>query len=193
MGTTKALTFSLSNHNLAEAIKRNDSKVLKELYQHNFDKVKAYVLQNSGNQDQAKDLYQDAFIALWKNVKDNKFEPKNANELGAYLFTIAKNKWLDTVRSKRFKSTVKQEENHLKLVQNDENEPEIGEKQEKLNKVLNALKDLEKGCRELLSQFYFEKKSMQQIGEDADLDPASARNKKYRCMQKLRALALKSN
>lgn len=194
MGKTRALTFTDTADGLAQAIQRNDSGVLKALYQQNFDKVKAYVLKNSGDVDMAKDLYQEAFVALWKRVKQQQFEPKTADELGAYLYTIAKNKWLDVVRSKRFKNTQSTESyKHLKTVEDEQkmNETTV-ENDQKLQTVIKALEQMDTGCRELLNQFYYQKKSMQEIGAALKLDPASARNKKYRCMQKLKTLAIKS-
>jgi RNA polymerase sigma factor (sigma-70 family) len=60
----------------------------------------------------------------------------------------------------------------------------------KLEQARNAFKQLGASCKELLSKFYFEKMSLNEIASLLDLDAASARNKKYRCMQKLRGLAL---
>ena len=53
-----------------------------------------------------------------------------------------------------------------------------------------AFQHLKDGCKDLLAQFYYEKKSLKEIADNLGLDPASVRNKKYRCMQELRALAL---
>ena len=64
-------------------------------------------------------------------------------------------------------------------------------KENRLQGVMQAFKDLGLPCKDLLTKFYFEKKSMNTIAEELQLDAASTRNKKYRCMQKLRELALK--
>ena len=40
--------------------------------------------------DDAKDLYQESFIAVWNNLKTNKFQPKNETALQGYLYQIAK-------------------------------------------------------------------------------------------------------
>ena len=54
---------------IVKAIKNNDLKVLKVLYQANYNKVKALVLSINGSIAHAKDIYQDAFIAVWKNIE----------------------------------------------------------------------------------------------------------------------------
>ena len=53
---------------------------------------------------------------------------------------------------------------------------------------MQAFKKLGKECKELLEVFYFEKKSLREIAAQFNIGEASARNKKYRCIQKLRSL-----
>ena len=86
-------------------IKKNDAATLKLLYKTNFAKVKRYVQKNSGNEQEAKDVYQEAFVAMWRNIKDNKFSAESETAINGYLFQIAKYKWLDQVRSARYKNT----------------------------------------------------------------------------------------
>ena len=63
-------------------------------------------------------------------------------------------------------------------------------KDKRLEDVMLAFKNLGEACKSLLRMFYFEKKSMKFIAEELALDSASTRNKKYRCMEKLRASIL---
>jgi len=177
---------------LIERIKSNDHKTLSDLYTNNFYKIETLVLKNSGTSAQAKDIYQEAFIAVWRNVKDNKFEPESDTAINGYLYTIAKNKWMDFVRSAAFNKTVSI--NRLSNVTSRETVPEVEKKEndreQKLTLAMKAFKDLGEACKNLLTKFYFEKKSMKEIAIDLQLDAASTRNKKYRCMQNLRQLAL---
>jgi len=66
-------------------------------------------------------------------------------------------------------------------------------KSQRLNITMQAFRDLGEPCKSLLSKFYYEKRSMKVIAEELQLDAASTRNKKYRCMQKLRELAIAEN
>lgn len=179
---------------LVEAIKINDSRVLKELYQTNYRKIEILILKNSGTIDHAKDIYQEAFLTVWQNVKQDKFQPQNETALNGYLYTIAKNKWMDFLRSKEYKKTVVSSTlNNFNISDSDsENNDDDILKENRLQDVMQAFKNLGSSCKSLLMNFYFEKKSMDTIAEELQLDTASTRNKKYRCMQKLRALALKN-
>lgn len=178
-----------------ESLKNNDSNALKLLYQKNYPKVEAYVLKNSGNREQAKDVFQEAFIVAWKNIKEDKFQAQNDSAVNGYLYTISKNKWLDYLRSKHHKKTVVASTmNNFDNANTNfsENDDDIL-KEKRLEVIMHAFKDLGVACKSLLKKFYFEKKSMHTIAEELQLDAASTRNKKYRCMQKLKSLAIKTN
>ena len=187
------ILLSLSNidqKKLVDRVKANDPLVLKALYHTNYYKVEQYILNNSGSKEQVKDIYQEAFITVWKNVKLGKFTPNGDTALNGYLYRIAQHKWLDYLKSghRRNQTSLQEHEKYLKewdgataLEIDDFNT-------ERLAKIVNTLKLLGEPCRNLLITFYFEKKSLQQIAKELKIGEASARNKKYRCIEKLRTL-----
>lgn len=160
---------------------------MQKVYQNTFPKFKSHVLNNSGSEAQAKDVFQEAFIACWRNIKEDKLK-ENSN-LEGYLITIAKNKWIDYLRSANFKKTVATDSfAHLSLVT--EESEMVKEKEVQINILRDALSQLKDGCKSLLQLFYFERRSMEEISKVMNLAPASARNQKYRCMERLRTLSL---
>lgn len=176
---------------LIEDIKANNSVAIKSIYVSNYRKIELLVLKNNGTKEHAKDVYQDAFIVTWNNIKNDKFIPQNETAIQGYLYTVAKNKWMDTLRSLRFKNTINSADFLFNTTDTDFdtlNDETL--KDEQLEKVMQAFGILGEPCKKLLSAFYFEKQSMNIIADNFNLDSASARNKKYRCMQKLRELAL---
>jgi RNA polymerase sigma factor (sigma-70 family) len=182
-------TQRTNNDLVLEGFRRNDENILEGVYRSVFPKVKIHVLNNSGDEAKAKDIFQEAFIACWQNVKDHKFD--ETGSLEAYLFTIAKNKWTDHLRSTRFRKTVRQDVMTLtgKEEEEDEDEDQDNEVQNERDIMKRALHQLGNGCKNLLTLFYFERKNMEEIAEKLGIGAASARNKKYRCMEQLRALA----
>ncbi|SFB74551.1 RNA polymerase sigma factor, sigma-70 family [Flagellimonas taeanensis] len=181
MGKTERKNINL----VLDGFKRNDEIILERVYRSVFPKVRAHVLNNSGDVAKAKDVFQEAFVACWQNVKDNKFD--GTGNLEAYLFTIAKNKWTDHLRSARFKKTVHQDV--IPLIDHEEEEDQENEAQNEHEIMKSAFHQMGNGCKDLLSLFYFERKNMEEIAEKLGIGSASARNKKYRCMEQLRALA----
>lgn len=191
MGKVKNIT---SQSQLIEAIKRNDEQVLKNLYLENFRKIEIYVLKNNGSIPQAKDLYQEAFITVWKNIRADKFVPQNNTALQGYLYQIARHKWTDYLRSSRYKKTGPLHR-EMNPVDDSEMEPvsERAAEEDKINNALAAFENMGKECKELLKQYYFQKKSLREIASELKIEEASARNKKYRCIQKLKAMVSDSD
>ncbi|NND62134.1 MAG: sigma-70 family RNA polymerase sigma factor [Flavobacteriaceae bacterium] len=179
---------------LVQSIKKNDPVVLKKLYQENYFKVEGFILKNSGSKPQAKDIYQEAFMAMYQNIKADKFTPQNETALQGYLYRIAKNKWTDFLRSSEFKKTTALESFAQVSDEIDEGiiEDEMA-KNSQLEAAMNAFKKLGEECKHLLEVFYFQKKSMNEIALLYNIGEASARNKKYRCIQKLKSLTLSPN
>jgi RNA polymerase sigma factor (sigma-70 family) len=179
-----------SQNDIVIAIQNNNEQLLKQLYQANYKKVEYYVLQNSGSIDQAKDLYQDAFMSMWQNVKDDKFVPQNETALQGYLYTIAKNKWTDYLRSARFKKTTSIPDNFQASEEELDSNYFENENEKKQHLISVAFKNLGEECKRVLQQFYFEKKSLKNIASQFNIGENSVRNKKYRCIQKLKELTM---
>lgn len=178
---------------LINAIKDNDSFALKEFYMANYPKIELLVLKNSGTKAHAKDIYQEAFIALWNNLRNGCFTPENDSALQGYLYQISKNKWLDVLRSKRYKNTQPLTEERSLFLKQEEEDYEDSEETKKLNLAMEAFKNLGEPCKSLLKNFYFEKKSLRDMASELNIEETTVRNKKYRCMEKLRSIVLASN
>lgn len=179
---------------LIKAIKDNNATVLKKLYTSNYHKIEALVIKNNGTCDHAKDIYQEAFIVVWKHVKTDRFVPQNETALQGYLYQIARNKWMDVLRSPRFKKT-KLIKHELSLLDKNIEHYEDDEQElfkQKLQQTMEAFKNLGAPCKQLLTAFYFEKASLRDIADQLKIEENTARTKKYRCMEKLRELVLDS-
>ncbi|MHA7843887.1 MAG: RNA polymerase sigma factor [Winogradskyella sp.] len=180
---------------MVDAIKRNDAITLKRIYNNNYPKIETLVLKNNGTKAYAKDIYQEAFLAVWQNVKQDKFIPQSESSINGYLYTIAKNKWMDVLRSQGYKKTIIASQMSYFEIKDEENNGMDDDilKDKRLEDVMHAFKNLGDACKSLLRKFYFEKKSMKSIAKELQLDSASTRNKKYRCMKKLKDIALSNN
>ena len=169
----------------ANAIRANDEAVLKKLYDSNYRTIEKYVLKNNGCIDQAKDIYQEAFITVWRNIQLEKFYPESENSLAAYLCQIARNKWIDHLRSKQYKKSKAIHDLAHKLPAENTDEEE---ENNFINDVKEHFKNLGENCKEVLTMFYYKKQSMKKIALRFGWTAATARNNKYRCLQKLRDL-----
>ncbi|MFN4315546.1 MAG: RNA polymerase sigma factor [Chitinophagaceae bacterium] len=169
----------------ASRVLDQDDGLLQELYTENFGGVEGYILKNSGDADDARDCYQESFLAVWRNIQSGKFSPADSHEFGAYLFQVARFKWIDQLRARKIRPVTKLDE--LPLADNPVPTDDPADA-EQLKMVSVALGNMGGNCRELLRRFYFEKHRMQKIAEHFGWTEPTAKNNKYRCLQQLRAL-----
>lgn len=169
-----------------DAIKANDEKALQRLYAANYPKVERYILRNSGDADQAKDIFQEAFIACWRAVQLDKFIPANETSLDGYLYRIARNKWLDHLRSAQHRKTVPLADSTEDWQDDPADMP--GEQDAYIQAVKENFGKIGGNCKDILTRFYYGKASLRDIAIAMGWTEATARNNKYRCIQRLRAL-----
>lgn len=176
-------------HDLIMAIKNNDQRVLKVLYQENYGKIEAHVLKNNGSQDAAKDLYQEAFLVVYNHIIEDRFTPQNETAVQGYLYQIARNKWTDYLRSARYKKTQSLKPEIVANHQEEESiENEALEIESLRKQTAAAFNNLGADCKKLLEVFYFDNSSLREIAVQFGIGEASAKNKKYRCLQQLKSL-----
>jgi RNA polymerase sigma factor (sigma-70 family) len=160
---------------------RNDPVTVRAIYAKHFPAVRHYVVHNSGTANDAQDVFQEAMTTLWMNVKEGRMIPES--DPGGFLFRVAKNKWLDVVRSAAHK--------HMKVVHDERSLEQRADAQDDIEGRIVRLRavyaKLDDKCRSVLDQFYFERKDLAAIASAMGVEEESIRTIKYRCMMKLRA------
>lgn len=136
--------------------------------------VKKYIAANSGTADDAKDIFQDALVVLYKNVQSESFAL--TVPLKTYLLAVTKNLWLQELR-RRNKMPVSTEQIDI---------PDAHAENEKdADLATAAFNLLGERCRQLLILFYFKKQPYRELASFLGFgDERTAKNQKYRCLQK---------
>ncbi|HRP89971.1 MAG TPA: sigma-70 family RNA polymerase sigma factor [Edaphocola sp.] len=165
-----------------------DIKQLQEIYLKGFSNVRSYILANKGTEEDAKDIYQEAFICYWRNEQLGKFIATNERSTQAYILKIAKFKWLDILRKQNVNFNELEPDN-ISLEQGELLEIDSQENRD-IEKILTAFEVLKEPCKELLFRFYYKKEKLNQIAKFFNWTDATVKNNKYRCLQKLRALVI---
>lgn len=168
-----------------QRILQQDEELLKELYDEHFRPVEIYVTKNSGQDEDARDLYQEAFLAVWRNIQLKKFLPADKAEFAAYLFQVSKFKWIDQLRARKVRPITGIEAPDMAaeewIVPDPDDEKRISEVREKFAMLGD-------NCRQLLQRFYFLKQRLHEIARHFNWTEPTAKNNKYRCLQQLRTL-----
>ncbi len=164
-----------------EGLRQSEPAVLRALYKQHFPSVRAHVVHNSGTAADAEDMFQEAIAVLWLRVKEGTLV--EAADPGAFLFRVAKNKWLDHLRSAAHK--------HMRVVPvehiPERTSEEAAGTEERLQRLHTVYEAMDERCRNVLGRFYFERQDLATIAAAMGVEEESIRTIKYRCMMKLRA------
>ncbi len=147
------------------------------LYKKVFPRVAKFISSMNGSFTDAKDRFQDALVIYYEKKVDERFEITTTEE--AYVLGIVRHLWV-----RKFKRDIK----NISLEDVDGNITfnELEHKPNE-NKLLQLLERTGKKCLELLAAFYYEKKSMREIGKTFGYQSEhSAAVQKFKCLEKIR-------
>ena len=159
-------------------------KALNHLYGEYYGMIESMILENSGNKEQVKDVFQDGIIVLFNMIQKSEFELRS--KLKTLLYSICKKKWLMVIRKEK-RNTAFEEKHEFIQVEEDHFEKIV--LNEKKNLIVELLNNLSEECKQTLLMFYYEKLKMNKIAEMMGLaSEAVAKNKKSNCMKQLRKI-----
>ena len=131
------------------------------LFNTHSETLRNFIYYKCGDLQQAEDLVQDAFIKLWNNCAKVIFEKAKS-----YLYTIAKNAFLNEVAHKK---VVLEHQVHLVNDRTNETPEYILEEQEFTVKLKKVIADLPEKQREVFLMSRIDKKKYSEIAEILDL------------------------
>jgi len=175
---------------LIAAIHGGDERALAQLYRLHWPMVSHFVLQNSGSEDDAQDVYQEGVMVFYEKVRDGSLEL--SCQIKTYLYAVCRRLWLKRLTSKsRFGVRLLDEQEHGSLLNTGaEEDLLIAEEQDRQFTTMDeALTHLGEPCRSLIEGFYLLDKSMQDLTAEFGYTNAdSAKNQKYKCLVRLKKL-----
>ncbi len=165
-----------SDNKLIEGLRKGDDKTLNYLYQNYFSTVKSHILKNSGTEQDAYDIFQDALMVVFKKFQHNGVEL--TSDLKGYVFGVARKLWSNQLR------TIKEVTNYDKDVIDDfELEKLLDTPIEQI--VQKSFLKLPKESQKVLSM-HIDGYSYDSIAEEMGYKNATyARRKKYLCKEEL--------
>ncbi len=173
---------SYTNSEIIEAIKSNKAdKVLLFLYKNLKPKISKWITNNNGSKEEAQDIFQDSILVFYSYVLKDKFDV-NAN-VDAFIFKIAKNKWINYIKKENKKSPI---EGDIAINM----EPTTSTIQHNNQQLIHELlEQLGKVCKEILTYTIFYKISMEDVCARMNYNnPNTAKTKNYKCKQRLKNL-----
>jgi RNA polymerase sigma factor (sigma-70 family) len=167
----------LSDKEIIEGIRNQDSGVLNFLYDNYFQAVKNHVLRNSGSEDDVSDVFQETVITIYQKITDGTLNL--TSELKGYFFGVARNIWSSELREKKKTEELTRD---FPEEEEDNNDPVFQ------RIMARAFSKLKPDCQEVLRLFY-DGKTYQEIAVKMNLkNETYARRKKYLCKESLMEL-----
>ncbi|MCE3007153.1 MAG: sigma-70 family RNA polymerase sigma factor [Bacteroidetes bacterium] len=164
------------------------------MQRHYFPGVSYFVRGHGGTEEDAKDIIMDGIYALLSNVRAGKYTPTDSASLKTYFFSICKNKWRDYQKKKKNNPIA----DPIEGLPDSEGEvhyyAEFDEDllNERQKMVADIFGHAGEKCHRILSYFYYENLSHEQIAERMGYEgPNTSKEQKKRCMNKIRDLVLK--
>jgi RNA polymerase sigma factor (sigma-70 family) len=167
---------------LIEGIKTQDPKVITELYKLFFPSVKQFIYRNNGNEENAKDVFNDAIVVMLEKARQPDF--RLSCSLKTYIYAVCRNLWLKKLKSGD-EAMISYELIEDTLQGADLLEEEAFNINYARLLYQKHLVRMNSNCRELIGLF-LEGKSFKEITAELNYENESyARKRKYRCLKLL--------
>jgi len=157
------------------------------LYRRYFPMVLQLITTNNGNEDDAKDIYQETLVVLYEKVRAGSFELHS--QLKTYIYAVGRRLWLKQLaqKSRYMVRNIDVDATDAGQVSDDLVDHEERDRQFEL--MTDSLGRLGEPCRTLLEDFYIRHLSMQDITEKFGYTNAdNAKTQKYKCLMRLKRL-----
>ena len=170
---------------LLQGLAQNDHRASSIIYKDNYGIIQAFVLQNNGSYDDARDVFQEAMLVLYEKSKDPSFSL--TCQIKTFVYSVSRRIWLKRLQ-----------QNHRYAVPNELLEDTVAvddeiEEKEQLDRDFllmdTAMKSIGEPCKSLLEAYYIQRKHMVDIAADFGYTNAdNAKNQKYKCLMRLKKL-----
>lgn len=195
-GYNNGLDIENENLLLLELIKDRDELALGKLYDNSVRLVYSLILRILKNVEDSEEVTQEVFYSIWK--RSSTFDASKGKVM-RWIVTIARNKALDKLRSKRHKQET-QENSLVENIVSDSTKWEDSDNvsQNLINKessksVDTAIIKLPEEEKELIELAFYEGYSHSKIAEHLDMPLGTVKTKIRRAVGRLRDALLKED
>ncbi len=173
--------INLEDVEIIKGLANGNKKVIDYLYDHYFTDIFLFVKKNSGNLNDAEDVFQDALLLIYQKVIHEKVVMHNGFQI--YLFVVCKHIWIRKLnRQKNYKRIL----NEISVSGiNLENIESSIEKVEKKKLYLDHIDLLSERCKEMI-RLSESGKSLEEIAKILNIESVHYTKKvKYKCKERL--------
>jgi RNA polymerase sigma factor (sigma-70 family) len=173
-------TASPSQQDLLLGLQEGDKNTIEWIYKAYWPMVAHLVRMNKGREEEAQDLYQEGFLALYERVREEDFHLTCS--LKTYLYSICRNKWFSSLKTRKPMAGMEAFLERIPEEESPADSPYPDDQQ--IIKAIDALGD---PCRALLLGYYYHQWSLEQLARKLHYAGAHVgKQQKFRCLERLR-------
>lgn len=173
-----------SDEQILNGILRHDNLILQYIYKQYYYKVNMFVKRNSGTEDDANDVFQEAIIVIYRKLKESDLMFGTSSFQG-YLFSVCRFLWLKQLESRRIEQEKINDSLPFQEDVYDDNLVELVDKNERYGLYQKHFKSLSTDCQKLM-QLFFEKVPLSEIAKIMGYKGEKyAKKRKFNCKELL--------
>lgn len=170
-----------SEKELVRGIINENNDVILYIYNNSFKPVRHMITRNSGSEEDARDIFQDSLIILYKKLKAQSLKLKCS--VGTFIYSIARLLWLKELKTKGMES--KRIDDYDGWADEEHNITRIYEENERLKFYRRIFDQLSEDCKKILKMVM----NSYTIAEITSIMGYSSeqhtKNRRYRCKKAL--------
>lgn len=96
-------------------IRTRDNNILQYVYNKYYPTIHHFILTNSGSSDDAKDIFQESIIVIYKKLKEEEHFLLNSS-FKTFLYSISRHLWLKQLRDRKYEDQkIRDQHNFIEL------------------------------------------------------------------------------
>lgn len=175
----------MNNDQIIQALRTGKhQQALTQLYK-SFPTVSAFIVANGGTEQEAKDIFQEGLLILFKKSQEPNFQLTAA--ASTYIYSVCKYMWKDRLVVKNRKVSLTDSDHLLNAEQDVKDHDLMERKYEWVDRILAKLGE---PCKALLEGFYYAKMSMEALAEKFGYrNVSTAKTQKYKCLERAKKMS----
>ena len=172
-----------SDEAIIEGLRLRSDYIIKYMYQEMFPMIRYLVVTNSGNDEDAEDVFQDGLIVVFKKIRDHDLDLTCS--FRTYIYSVCRNIWLQKLsKRKQYAREFSDVESFVDLPDKVDQFQE--EEMEKYRLYQQHFLTLGEDCQKVLLLF-MKKQSLKEIAVEMGYKTEKyAKTRKYLCKEELK-------
>ncbi|PKP48821.1 MAG: hypothetical protein CVT94_07075 [Bacteroidetes bacterium HGW-Bacteroidetes-11] len=172
-----------SDEAIIEGLRLRSDYIIKYMYQEMFPMIRYLVVKNSGNDEDAEDVFQDGLIVVFKKIRDHELDLTCS--FRTYIYSVCRNIWLQKLtKRKQYAREFSDVETYVDLPDKVDQFQE--DEMEKYRLYQQHFLTLGEDCQKVLLLF-MKKQSLKEIALEMGYKTEKyAKTRKYLCKEELK-------